>query len=493
MTVAPDDGWQRLDPRMLLVYPVKELIRFLPVLLGLFIAGTASGSPNAWWNVVGIVVPVGLGVLRYWTTSFRLTTARIELRRGLLNRHVLSTPLDRVRTVDVTASPVHRMLGLTSVRVGTGTASTDDDEQLVLDGVPVAEARRLRTGLLASDPLPAAAAPDGRPVLEFDPAWVRFAPFTSAGLALAGGALAVASQAFNTLGGFERLHPDRIIRDAEHWSPWVALPSGLLGLLLLVTTLSIGGYVVTNWGFDLTHTRGAWHLRRGLLTTRETTLDDERLRGVSVGEPLGLRLVGGARATAIVTGLGHESGSALLVPPAPRDVVRRAVEAVLRSPEPLAAPLTEHGPQARKRRYTRALAPAFVIVLVAGLLVPLVGVPLWVPVVAVLGLPVALALAVDRARALGHALVGGYLVVRSGSLNRRREALEVEGVIGWNLRATWFQRRVGLSTLVATTAGGRQSVTALDLPDATAVALARQAHPHLLGQFLDEPVRTTTL
>ena len=64
------------------------------------------------------------GVLRYLTTSFRITAGRVELRRGLLNRHVLSTPIDRVRTVDLTASLIHRVLGLTTVRIGTGTSST---------------------------------------------------------------------------------------------------------------------------------------------------------------------------------------------------------------------------------------------------------------------------------------------------------------------------------------------------------------------------------
>ena len=28
-----DAEWQRLDPRMLLVHPIRELIRFLPVLI----------------------------------------------------------------------------------------------------------------------------------------------------------------------------------------------------------------------------------------------------------------------------------------------------------------------------------------------------------------------------------------------------------------------------------------------------------------------------
>jgi putative membrane protein len=80
--------------------------------------------------------------------------------------------------------------------------------------------------------------------------------------------------------------------------------------------------------------------------------------------------------------------------------------------------------------------------------------------------------------------VDGFLVARSGSLDRRREALATASVIGWNLRATWFQRRVGLTDLVATTAGGRQRVRVLDLGEEEAVALARAATPGLLEQFL---------
>ena len=108
------------------------------------------------------MVPVALGVLRYLTTSFRIGAARVELRRGLLNRHLLSTPLDRVRTVDISARLIHRTLGLTTVRIGTGTASTDGEDQIDLDGLPVDRARRLRSDLLmlgAHDPTPEAAAP----------------------------------------------------------------------------------------------------------------------------------------------------------------------------------------------------------------------------------------------------------------------------------------------------------------------------------------------
>src|SRR5262249_54700459 len=107
----------------------------------------------------------------------------------------------------------------------------------------------------------------------------------------------------------------------------------------------------------------------------------------------------------------------------------------------------------------------------------------WWFLLGLLVLPVAALLAFDRNRSLGHALVAGYLVARSGSLVRRRRILEVDHVIGWNLRATWFQRRAGLTTLIATTAGGNQAVEVLDVPEDEAVRVAHEALPELVAQF----------
>ena len=140
--------WQRLDPLMLLVQPIKEIIRFLPALIGIVIAGNRSGGGQWWWNVIGIGIPIALGIARYLTTSFRIADGRVELRRGLLNKHLLSTPIDRVRTVDISASPIHRVVGLTTVRIGTGTASTRGDDELDLDGIRASAAGALRRDLL---------------------------------------------------------------------------------------------------------------------------------------------------------------------------------------------------------------------------------------------------------------------------------------------------------------------------------------------------------
>ena len=482
--------WQRLDPLMLLVHPVREVIRFLPALLGLLIAGTASGGHDWWWNVIGIGVPVALGLARYLTTSFRIADGRVELKRGLLNKHVLSTPIDRVRTVDVTASPIHRVLGLTTVRIGTGTASKLGEDHLDLDGIRAHAADALRADLLRrtrpTDEQPGVGA-DAYPVVQFETGWLRFAPFTSSGLIIAAAVLGGGSQILNGLGLWERLEVDDTAERLARVSLLLIVPVALVGLVVVASVLAVIGYLVTNYGFTLIYTRSdhAWHLRRGLLTTRETSMDATRLRGVSLGEPLGLRLVSGARLSAIVTGLDRdERGSGTLVPPAPRDLVAGVAAQVLGAAEPVTAPLVPHGDAATRRRYVRALVvPALVTVVAVGLVIA-TDAPWETLLLGPLAILVGLVLAADRARTLGHALVAGHLVARAGSLVRRRVALETQAVIGFHFADTWFQRRVGLTTLVATMAGGRQSVTVLDVPEGTGVALARDAVPGLVGQFL---------
>ncbi len=482
--------WQRLDPLMLLVHPIREVIRFLPAVIGIFLAGTASGGNEWWWQAIGIGAPVALGLARYLTTSFRITGGRVELRRGLLNKHVLSTPIDRVRTVDITASPIHRVLGLTTVRIGTGTASRQGEDHLDLDGIRTRAAQALRTDLLRGARGPGIEATDTdnvRPVVRFEPGWLRYAPFTSSGLIIAAAVLGGGSQLLNSFGLWDHLQLDTTAERLSRLSVLLLVPVLLVGLVVVASVLAVLGYLLTNYGFTLTYTRAdhAWHLRRGLLTTRETSMDATRLRGVSLGEPLGLRLASGARLSAIVTGLNSEErGSGTLVPPAPRDVVAGVAGEVLGTHEPLTAPLVGHGPAATRRRYVRALAIPVVITVAAVVLTIAEDVPWETLLLGPLALAAGFGLAADRVRTLGHALVAGHLVSRAGSLVRRRVVLESQAVIGWTIESTWFQRRVGLCTVVATMAGGRQSVTVLDVPEAMGIALARDAVPGLVEQFL---------
>ena len=73
-------------------------------------------------------------------------------------------------------------------------------------------------------------------------------------------------------------------------------------------------------------------------------------------------------------------------------------------------------------------------------------------------------LAADRVRALGHRVDGGWLVARAGSVERRRDCVAAEGIIGWTVRQTFLQRRAGVATLIAATAAGVKRYQVIDVP-----------------------------
>jgi putative membrane protein len=174
----------------------------------------------------------------------------------------------------------------------------------------------------------------------------------------------------------------------------------------------------------------------------------------------------------------------VLLPPAPRAASVEVIAAVLGSNRVSTAELRRHPRAALRRRIVRVAAACGLFVAVIG------GVVAWSPVsrgswFASLIVFVGVApLAIDRYRSLGHAVVDGYLVTRFGSLVRRRSIVSCDAVIGWNFRSSFFQRRVGLTTLRATSAAGKQHFPIVDVAQGDAVALANSVTPGLLTPFV---------
>jgi putative membrane protein len=105
---------------------------------------------------------------------------------------------------------------------------------------------------------------------------------------------------------------------------------------------------------------------------------------------------------------------------------------------------------------------------------------LWLAPVLVVA---AVALGLDRYRSLGHVVTDRHLVTRHGSLDRRRAVLDREGVIGWRVEQSFFQRRAGVATLKATTAAGQQHYDLVDVPLTQAYAVMAQVSPDLVSEF----------
>ncbi len=478
-----NDGWRRLDPRMLLIHPIRELARMIPALIGVAVAGSRSDGGD-WWPLLGVGIVVGWGLLRWVTTTYRFGPDQVQLRTGLLRRSTVNAATDRVRTVDVSASLLHRLLGLTKVTIGAG-----GDNRLELDGLPAAEAASLRARLLqkvastAAPTDPTAAPPTternhsrevDHVLYRFRPAWLRYAPLGPTGFIAAAALIGFLAQFGDELHWWDR--GADVISTADTGSAWVVLAVAAVALVV-VALLAVVGFAIGYYGFTVSRDRNGHtlHISRGLLTTRSTSLEVRRLRGVELRRPLLVRWAGAARLYAVTTGLeeeDHKPGqSSLIAPASPHAVVEALADEVLGSPA-LQTPLRGHGRAATRRRYVRALGPALVLaaaVLVAG---GVTGHWILAAVVAVLLLVGAFALAVARARSLGHVVTQQHLVAQRGALLQHRVALQRETAVAVTVRSTPFQRRVGLCTAQIATAAGKQQY---DVPDVSPEAAASVA------------------
>jgi putative membrane protein len=489
--------WRRLNTRMLLIHPIQDLLRSVPTLVGILVVGSSSGH----WlgsSLFGVMFVVAGGTVRWLTTTYRITSDQVQRRHGVLRRQTLAVPRGRVRTVELTAHPLHRLLGLARITIGTGQSDLKGGSEVRLDALGKAEASRLREELLnhSRAGVPAAHMTRAESLTEVDlvswrPAWIRYGPFTLSGFvtigALAGSVSQILSQEHVDP---RRLGPLRYIVERLSGMPlWLAILTVILALLVAGTLASTIGYALAFWGFRLTrHAAGTLQVSRGLLTTRVITIEERRLRGIELSEPLLLRAARGARCVAITTGLrvgrGAERGGSLLFPPGPREEAQGVASRILRGHESVTCPLINHGPRAQRRRFTRALGASALAVAGLVLLWWQDVLPAWTWEISLLVFPGGMILAADRYRALGHALVDGYLVSRWGSLVRRRWVLSCDGIIGWNIERSFFQRRAGLATLTATTAAGRQRYRVPDVTLVEALCIAHQAIPDLLTPFI---------
>jgi putative membrane protein len=477
-------AWQRLSPKMLLVHPVYELLRELPFLIGAIVLGTTTGNQSWTFAVLGYTVVVG--VARWVTTSYRIDADQLQLRTGLLQRKVLSLPLSRIRSVSSDARLLHRVMGLAVVRVSTGQEAKGERGSggFELNAVEVDQVPRLKAILLADaaeqvDATTAEPTPDAV-LARWQPAWLRYSPLSVSGLLSLGAAAGVIYQS----GFVGPLQHSQIVKsvldDAERLGTTNTI--AIIGGAVLVASvlLAVLRSLLTYGNLVLLRQADVLHLRHGLLRLRERAYDMSRLRGGTLRQPLLVRIFGGARLDAVMTGVHGAGEASVLLPPCPVSTAEAVLTELVGNSEVVSGPLRGHGRRAATRRWTRALGLpvlagaglAVVTVLFGKSVVPVWVWPAWIAVTAWCAL-----LAVDRIGALGHRVHDGWLVMRSGSVERRRDCLATAGIISWTVRQTPFQRRARVATLVAATAAGVKRYPLIDVPEDLVWSIAAEASP----------------
>jgi putative membrane protein len=432
-----------------------------------------------WLLALGALVLLAWSTIEWLRRTYALEGGALRLEEGVLARKLRVVPFDRIQQVDLVRKPLHRLLGVATLRVET--AGGGSDAEVDLHVVALAEAQALRTVLLRAKAgavgaggragAEAVEAPAERVLLRLPITEVMLAGVTgtrAAAVLVVLGPLSQAADWFPDLSDwlFRRLDPEAVAPTT---------PPAILAVALLAVAVWLGlaaaSSVVTDYGFTLARVGGDLVVRRGLLERREAVLPLARLQVVRVEESLLRRALGLASIriqSAGRSGGADRTASRLAIPVLQRSQVNRVLGELL----PGAAPVPDlrpPPPAARRRAVVRS-------VLWPTLLVAAVTLALWpLTRLAVLAVPLTVVLAVPGGlaayRSLGHARRDGYLYARRGVPIRVTTVVPVAKAQSGSVRSSPFQRRAGLATLHVDVAGGGPTPRVVDEAEHTAEEL----------------------
>lgn len=511
------EQWQKLSPLVVLRAVLKDLWQVL-VLIGGAVFFQQSGSFNfgIFALLSGIAVSLAVSIANALSVRFRVHDNVLEKRSGVLSREHEKIRLDLIRTVKVERKLADRVLGLASLTVLTGA----DDDDFQIEGLKSDTAAYIRSAVdQARAPKEQATAPaahdvagdyatemplEGAPgealpqpvsppapvfqpkvLAKFTPSWVFKGAVTGPGILPVFAAIFALATTFNVWDGdFLDTYIDRAVDAASHSDSWmsginwqfIAIVSAVTFILLLLPVNYLGNaafYVYKNFGFTLRQVNDSTlETTSGLTTTTSNSINTERLRGVSMKHSIVQRLVKVASLDAILTvGESAESADARLLPAVPRDMAVRVTDYVLPVAGSLDSPLQRHGPKAFRRMFIGG----FLIELIFWVAV-CVGVnrffPPAVPYViawTVLVLAWHVVGTVKRYQWLGHALIDGALILRSGWLVTTRKVVSTSMSNGVSLSQGPIQRFLGIGNVSMHTAAGPRELVDVTMDRAAVV------------------------
>lgn len=145
----PGEPWVRVSPRLVVLRRAVLLAAVSPLVL-------VTALLAAFWHAVAVVAVLLLAALvlgwgwwvigrsaRAWGYAERADDLLVT--RGILYRQLVVVPYGRMQFVDVSAGPLDRRFGLSTVQLHTAAAATDAR----IPGLVPAEAARLRDRLAA--------------------------------------------------------------------------------------------------------------------------------------------------------------------------------------------------------------------------------------------------------------------------------------------------------------------------------------------------------
>ena len=469
-STEPRTQGQRLHPLTL----VQRVLKSLPALFFVLLpfAGGRSDTDN--WIALGFLalyaaLALPLIIAQYVRFQYWITAREIVIHSGVFTRRKRSIPLDRIQNIVIERSLLPRLMGTAKVKIETAGSKSSEG---VLEYVKLDEAQHIREAVRhyqrqqatapstasepraqdtpAADTAPLADAPSMlftmtlRRILlsgAFRFSLIYIALIFS-GLELVEGALDLTPEdiAEWLLGG--GLEP---YTEVAQGSPW------LVGIATVIVVMLLGWFtgIVVNltryYGFRLWLEGDKLHRRHGLLTVHEGTIPLKKVQSLILRSNPLMRRFGWYRLELQTMGYDVEQqGYQVAVPFASREEILALAPHI--RPFEMPDAFTSVSPITIRRMFIRYSV---------GLLV-LLAVPVyyWRPALwGLLALPLLLYLAFLQYRNHGYALHNDILYIRRGFFQHYVWVVPTDKFQVFYTEGSFFQRRLGLRSLVVDTAG----------------------------------------
>lgn len=486
---------RRLHPLSWLFVLLAQLRSFALPLIALLVFGRGGDS----WEFLGVFAAGALtlvAVVQYYTYRFRIDASELVIRSGLVSRNVRHLPLARIQNVALRRNLLHRAFGVAEVRLESAVGGVSAEAQMRV--LSMADAAALETLVRASRgaapadaAIDAEAAPQDETLLELPLVeLVKLGLTSNRGLVLGAAGFGVFSQMDSS--GFGKLAADTakglfgyaagLHLGLLQWL--VVVPLLALALVAALRVVSVALTVLQFHGFRLGELDARLSVEAGLLTRIRSNAALRKIQHWTLRESWLLRLFARRSLkveTAAMQAVNETQGLSDLAPIAPPAVIDALLARWLPWLQLNALQWQPLHPGAWRRiAFWPVLASIVLCVplcwrIGAWGLLPLLTLPWW------------LYRAHRIARASGWAVTDRVLAWRSGWLDRRVSFAEIAKLQGLQLTQSPFDRRRGMASLSADTAGASPFGHRLDLhylPEAEARALYARLAPQIARSAL---------
>jgi uncharacterized protein len=147
---SPQERWVGVSPRLRTMRRLELGAIAVVIAAGVAVAFAAAGSiAGAVMGAVGVALFAAAGFIvvgrNYDSWGYAERGADLLVTHGVMVRRLVVVPYGRMQLVDVTAGPIERRFGISTLRLHTASAGTDAR----IHGLTAAEATRLRDRLAA--------------------------------------------------------------------------------------------------------------------------------------------------------------------------------------------------------------------------------------------------------------------------------------------------------------------------------------------------------